>query len=60
MVRIDNMLLGLGREEAEETLKAQGKIEVDCDFCNAHYVVDEIDLERIFSEGLIAGNDSVH
>lgn len=58
--KVDNMLLGLGREEAEETLKAQGKIEVDCDFCNAHYVVDEIDLERIFSEGLIAGNDSVH
>ena len=58
--KVDDMLIGLGREEAQETLHEQGKIEVTCDFCNTHYVVDEIDLERIFSETVISGNDSIH
>lgn len=58
--KVDDMLIGLGRKEAEETLHDQGKIEVTCDFCNTHYEVDEIDLERIFSEKVIEGNDSIH
>lgn len=58
--KVDDMLSGLGRKEAEETLHEQGKIEVTCDFCNTHYEVDEIDLERIFSEKVIEGNDSIH
>ena len=58
--KVDDMLVGLGRKEAEETLHEQGKIEVTCDFCNTHYEVDEIDLERIFSESVIVGNDSIH
>ena len=58
--KVDDMLTGLGRKEAEETLREQGKIEVTCDFCNTHYEVDEIDLERIFSESVVAGNDSIH
>ena len=58
--KVDNMLASMGRAEADSMLKEKGSIEVDCDFCNTHYSVDEIDLERIFSEGLISGNDSVH
>jgi len=58
--KVDDMLIGLGRKEAQETLREQGKIEVTCDFCNTHYQVDEIDLERIFSETVIEGNDSIH
>jgi len=58
--KVDSMLLNLGREEAENTLREQGSIEVDCDFCNMHYSVDEIDLARIFSETVVTGNDSIH
>ncbi|PID46718.1 MAG: Hsp33 family molecular chaperone HslO [Proteobacteria bacterium] len=58
--KVDNMLIGLGREEVEATLQKQGKIEITCDFCNADYGVDKIDLERIFSERVLSGNDSVH
>lgn len=58
--KVDNMLAGMGREEADSMLKEKGSIEVDCDFCNTHYSVDEIDMARIFSEGLISGNDSIH
>lgn len=58
--KVDDMLIGLGRKEAQDTLHEQGKIEVTCDFCNTHYEVDEIDLERIFSETVISGNDSIH
>lgn len=58
--KVDNMILGLGRKEAEDTLHEQGKIEVTCDFCNTQYAVDEIDLERIFSGNIVSGNNSIH
>lgn len=58
--KVDDMLVSLGRSEAEETLREQGRIEVSCDFCNTQYAVDEIDLERIFSENVLSGNDSIH
>ncbi|RVU80980.1 Hsp33 family molecular chaperone HslO [Leucothrix sargassi] len=58
--KVDNMLASMGEDEANKMLKEKGSIEVDCDFCNTHYSVDEIDLARIFSDGLISGNDSVH
>lgn len=58
--KVDDMLISLGREEADATLKEQGTIEVTCDFCNTRYVVDQIDLERIFTETVLTGNDSIH
>lgn len=35
--RTENMLLSLGRAELDEILAEQGKIDVNCEFCNQHY-----------------------
>ena len=58
--KVENMLLGLGREESEATMKEQGKIDIDCDFCNTHYTIDEVDLVRIFSESVVPSSNSLH
>jgi len=51
--KVEDMLIGLGKDETSETLKEQGNISVDCDFCNTNYTIDEVDLARIFSESVI-------
>ena len=47
--RITTMLLSLGKEEVDDALKQQGKIDINCEFCNAHYEFDKIEIELIFS-----------
>ena len=47
--RISSMLLSLGHTEAQSILAEQGKIEIDCEFCNAHYIFDSVDIEAIFA-----------
>ncbi|MDH5483720.1 MAG: Hsp33 family molecular chaperone HslO [Gammaproteobacteria bacterium] len=47
--RIQSMLLSLGEKETHEILHEQGKIEIDCEFCNAHYEFDTVDIEILFS-----------
>lgn len=39
----------LGQEEAEEELKNKQVLEVTCDFCNAKYVFDRVDVAKIFA-----------
>lgn len=47
--RVGEMIRGLGRAEAETIIAEQGSIEVDCEFCGAHYSFDAVDAEAIFS-----------
>lgn len=47
--RVVEMIRGLGREEAGSILAEQGRINVDCEFCGAHYAFDAVDVEAIFS-----------
>lgn len=47
--RIEAALRGLGKDEMRETLKAQGKVEVNCEFCNQHYSFDAVDIELLFA-----------
>ena len=47
--RISSMLLSMGSGEAHNILEEQGSIEVDCEFCNAHYLFDAVDIEAIFA-----------
>lgn len=47
--RISNMLLSLGQQEVHDILEEQGKIKVDCEFCNAHYEFDAVDVEAVFA-----------
>jgi molecular chaperone Hsp33 len=46
---VSNMLKMLGVEEVEGIIAERGKIEVNCDFCNAAYVFDEVDAEQLFA-----------
>ncbi|HES76793.1 MAG TPA: Hsp33 family molecular chaperone HslO [bacterium] len=46
--RVAEMLRGLGVDEVANTLAEQGAIEVDCEFCNAHYVFDAVDAAALF------------
>ena len=38
--RVKNMLIMLGRQEVEQLIAEQGKVEVTCDFCNQTYAFD--------------------
>lgn len=47
--RISQMILSLGITEARSIIEEQGKIQVDCEFCNAQYNFDSVDVESLFS-----------
>ncbi|MDO8954394.1 MAG: Hsp33 family molecular chaperone HslO [Gammaproteobacteria bacterium] len=49
--RMENALIGLGKEEALEILLDRDSIEVTCEFCNHHYDFDRVDVERLFTVG---------
>lgn len=43
---VANMLRMLGQEKVNSILEEQGKIEVNCDFCNTHYSFDKVDAAQ--------------
>lgn len=43
------MLKSLGKDELNDILRDEGRIEVSCDFCNAHYHFDSVDVEHLFN-----------
>ena len=47
--RIDAILLSLGTDESHEILQEQGNISIDCEFCNAHYEYDAVDVDALFT-----------
>jgi len=50
--RVGAMLLSLGHDEALAALDAaRGNVEVTCEFCNATYRFDTVDLEQLFAGG---------
>ncbi len=65
--KIEHTVHSIGKEEADSIIDEQGCISVDCDFCNAHYVLDSVDVARVFSDAEISiktsdtdGTGSVH
>jgi len=46
---VSNMLRMLGEEEISSILEEQGKIEVNCDFCNTHYSFDQVDAAQLLA-----------
>lgn len=48
--RIEDALRTLGAQYVDDILSEQGKVHVDCSFCNQRYEFDPIDVERIFSD----------
>ena len=49
--RSGRMLLALGREEADSILAERGDVEIVCDFCNARYRFDAVDVGQLFASG---------
>ena len=42
------MLRSLGKAEVEDIIATEGVIKVDCEFCNAEYVFDKDQAEKLF------------
>ena len=42
-------LQSLGKDECYNILEEQGSIEMDCQFCHAHYRFQRIDIDQLFS-----------
>ena len=49
--RSGRMLLALGREEVDSILAERGDVEIVCDFCNARYRFDAVDVGQLFASG---------
>ncbi len=49
----------LGEAEAREALAEQGGIEVTCEYCGRRRQFDAVDIERLFSDNVVVGPDSV-
>ncbi|WP_017761632.1 Hsp33 family molecular chaperone HslO [Pseudacidovorax intermedius] len=59
--RVASMIRSLGREEADDILAEQGRIEVGCDFCGQQYRFDAVDTAQIFAgpPGQVPGSSIV-
>ncbi len=51
---VANMLRMLGNDEISNILEEQGKIEVNCDFCNTHYQFDKVDAAQLLASDVSA------
>jgi molecular chaperone Hsp33 len=45
------MLEGLGREEVDDIVAEQGRVEIGCEFCGVKYRFDAVDVGRLFTPG---------
>lgn len=58
---VANMLRMLGNDEISSILEEQGKIEVNCDFCNTHYQFDKVDAAQLMVSDVAAqGSKEIH
>ncbi len=46
---IDSILISLGKSELDDIIKEQGKIEVNCQYCDKKYVYSEEDVKKLFT-----------
>ncbi len=46
--KMQQVLTVLGEAEAQDLLKEKGQVEVRCEFCNANYTFDPIDIALLF------------
>lgn len=58
--RVKGALRQLGEDEVQQLLHEQGTISVDCEFCNAQYRFDAIDVTQLFSPGAPAAPTTRH
>lgn len=49
--RTRDMLVSLGKSEIDHLIEEQNEVAITCEFCNAVYTFDRIDLEQLFIDG---------
>lgn len=49
--RTDNLIKSLGEPEADSIVKDEGAIEITCEFCDAVYRYDSVDVASLFTPG---------
>ncbi len=49
--RVERMLVALGMDEVEETLRQEGEVKVTCEYCQAVYRLDASDIALLFAPG---------
>jgi molecular chaperone Hsp33 len=58
--RVADMLKMLGRNEVQDILETQGKIEVACEFCGQPYLFDGVDSALLFQPLVPGSGKSIH
>lgn len=58
--RVERTITNLGQEEVNSIIEEQGSISVTCEFCNATYAFDAIDINNLFIEHHLAPNTTLH
>jgi molecular chaperone Hsp33 len=58
--RVADMLKMLGRNEVQDILETQGKIEVACEFCGQPYLFDGVDSALLFQALVPGSGKSIH
>lgn len=58
--RVERTLTSIGEEEANSIIEEQGSISMTCEFCNATYHFDAIDIRNLFATHHIAPNTTLH
>ncbi len=57
--KTEDVLKMIGEAEARETLQEQRQIEVVCEYCGRRRTFDAVDIERLFTDNVVVGPDSV-
>lgn len=57
--RCGDVLKTVAADEIDEILAEDGKIDMHCDYCGAHYIYDAVDVENIRNNAL-TGHHSIH
>lgn len=55
--RTDGMLIGLGETEVLDIVKEQGEVGINCEFCDASYQYDAVDVAALF-KGYVGDADN--
>ncbi len=59
--RTAEMIQSLGEQEARSILAEQGSIHIQCEYCNAAYDFDAVDVEQLFSpDSSLSASQTVH
>lgn len=47
---IDGLLLSLGKEELYDIINEQGKVQIECQYCDKKYVYDKTSVDKLFNK----------